>query len=480
VRPASRLLRSVVGLVLIVASTALLAAPAGADQTGPPDAAGNYAYCDVQTATYGTALSGSGATSWTMTASFACNYGLLNGVTDLSQGASGAVFAMDWAYTPSGGSPTTFGQNMPYTTSPSVNSACDKVGSGNHQIHCWSIIQSGDAGIEATVRPLDVSFVYAQGSGVVTRKAALYVGGNTSHLGTNYNTTTGAQADAVPAYPSEHWTYGDYSVGITTTSGSQSTAGATITDVSANFDTSNTVNGHAGQLSITWTGTCQTITIDKGDGSTLATYSPSTGSPITVAVTYSVTGGPYTSTVACKVGSTTASSWTFSVTVVASATGLSTCFTSGFGLLNPVNFVKGIGCSLTVLFEPSSTTTSQISGIGSTLTTKAPFSIVVSAATFLPDAANAFYDGITARTVLGDRYYCAGVLGGGGSLGNTNPLSNSHIPGTSSFSTNDCDTSTLGSTSAGSPIALLRDLILAVVMIGLAIGIWRTTVRMIG
>lgn len=66
-------------------------------------------------------------------------------------------------------------------------------------------------------------------------------------------------------------------------------------------------------------------------------------------------------------------------------TSVDDCSPSGWGWLNPVSLIKGVFCLGKLMLIPSSATQTSMSGMWTSITTKAPFSVLYEVVTFIPN-----------------------------------------------------------------------------------------------
>lgn len=76
--------------------------------------------------------------------------------------------------------------------------------------------------------------------------------------------------------------------------------------------------------------------------------------------------------------------------------GLDACIPSGWGILNPINLIGGVGCMLKKLFIPTSTTSDAMTSMWTGITSKAPFSVLYEVVTFIPQNLDDFVYAVNA------------------------------------------------------------------------------------
>lgn len=229
------------------------------------------------------------------------------------------------------------------------------------------------------------------------------------------------------------------------------------------------------QVTVGYTGQADVLTIIYGDKRAPQVLNPAPASPYSFSLYWDAVGA-YTAEIDCT---TTASGhvakWAIPVNVTQQSKALSDCLPDSLGaVLDPGAWVKSMGCVLEWAFVPSDATKAQMSSLWGTAQTKAPFSFVIDVATFLPNSANQLAQGITDRdrgNIIGDRS-CATFIDG-------HPLSGT--PGLGSGpGVDNCIDSQLTHNGLSPWAATIRTIILFLVLLTLALGVWRMTTKTIG
>lgn len=247
-----------------------------------------------------------------------------------------------------------------------------------------------------------------------------------------------------------------------------------VTNVAANWPSTGPQMSTQYQLAITYTGTATQLSILWGDKRAPTVMNPAPASVATVAVYWDQVGS-YSAEVDCTGTSGAVSKWAIPVNVVQTSKTLTACLPDSIGsVLDPSAWVKSMGCVMEWAFIPSDQTKAQFAAVWGNVQTKAPFSFVYDVATFLPNSANQFASGIhdaDAPNVIGDRS-CATFI---------EPAPLSGTPGIGSGPRVDgCIDSQLTHNGLSPWAATVRSIILFLVLITLALGIWRMTTKAIG
>lgn len=351
--------RTVAG-ALVLALTALFLFPVRADAAllSTPDAGGFYAHCNIRTR------------------------------------LNHAVGNEEWASCQFGGGTATSLQIVPhysggtYTLTAPVSTCTFSASGGKAQAN-WGFTGSpgnscnGSAGSDATWTSITCNFMTIAG---VNRNCTIdnwIVGGSGN-----------------PPSPFDHYSGGTDGDLLDATSGT-ATCSRTLTDTSAmtgQFTSSNSGQTNATVTSVDW---------NWGDSTTHATTAnanhtygalstmPSGGWTATVTNTVTSSIGHFfadsssTKTVTCQLrvdflnpSNSTAGSTSSGATTGDS--GADACTPSGWNWLNPFALVSSMFCLLKYLFIPQASTVNGLGHLWDTISSKAPFSVLIDVATYIP------------------------------------------------------------------------------------------------